>query len=110
MLLEINFSSIILSITSISFEFPLNFISSNETLFISLISRLSIGGTICPPSFQYTLYPLYSGGLCEAVKTIPQVQPSSFTAKDNSGVGLNSLKTYALILFAENTSDTILAK
>ena len=31
--------------------------------FTSLIISLSVGSTICAPSSQYTLYPLYSGGL-----------------------------------------------
>ena len=46
MLLEINLSSINSSIVSIRLALLLNFIFSNDTLFISSINSLSIGGTI----------------------------------------------------------------
>jgi len=53
----------------------------------------------CDPSFQYTLYPLYSFGLWLAVRTIPVVAPSFLTANESSGVGRSALKTYVLIPF-----------
>ena len=77
--------------------------------FMRLIISPSKGGTSCPPSSQYTLYPLYSGGLCEAVKTIPHWQPKCLTAKDNSGVARRSSNKKTSIPLAENTSATILA-
>ena len=60
----------------------------------------SLGDVTCAPSSQYTLYPLYSGGLWLAVTTIPAIHPRSLTANDNSGVGLRDGKTYALMPFA----------
>ena len=69
-----------------------------------------MGGTICPPPFQYTLYPLYSGGLWEAVNTIPQIHFNFLTAKDNSGVGLKDEKRNTFKLFAEKIFATILAR
>ena len=42
---------------------------------------------ICAPSFQYTLYPLYSFGLWLAVMLIPAAHPSFRTAYESSGVG-----------------------
>jgi hypothetical protein len=38
---------------------------------------------------RQSLKPFHSPGLCEAVITIPAVQPCRRTAKLNSGVGLN---------------------
>jgi hypothetical protein len=67
----------------------------------------SSGGTICPPSCQYTLYPLYSGGLCEAVSTIPH-NLNVLLQKRQLGVGLNSENKYTSIPFAEKTSATVL--
>ena len=61
---------------------------------------MSVGSTICAPSSQYTLYPLYSGGLWLAVITIPAIQFNCLTAKDSSGVGLNESNLYVLIPFA----------
>ena len=50
-------------------------------------------GVICAPSSQYTLYPLYSGGLWLAVILIPAIHPSFLTAKESSGVGLRLSNT-----------------
>ena len=69
-------------------------------LFTSFIISESLGAVICAPSSQYTLYPLYSDGLWLAVITIPAIHPRCLTANDNSGVGLNDGKTYALIPLA----------
>ena len=69
----------------------------------------SLGAVICAPSSQYTLYPLYSGGLWLAVTTIPAVQPSVRSAKDSSGVGRRLSKMYALIPFAANTHAAVSA-
>jgi len=49
---------------------------------------------------------LYSGGLCEAVSTIPAWQFKWRTANDNSGVVLRAEKRNTFISFAENTSAT----
>ena len=86
--LLINGLSISLSIISINSGLKLKFTSLNFNFSISEINKLSIGGTICPPSFQYTLNPLYSGGLWDAVKTIPHKQFNFLTAYESSGVGL----------------------
>ena len=75
-------------------------VDKSVTAFTSAIISLSVGSTICAPSSQYTLYPLYSGGLWLAVTTIPAMHPNSLTAKDNSGVGLKVSKRYVLIPFA----------
>ena len=53
------------------------------------------------------MYPLYSGGLWDAVITIPQIQDKSLTPKEISGVGLISSKIYVLILFALKILETI---
>ena len=88
-----NFSSISSPITVIS---PPSRARSKSAFFTSLnisvfsASRLTVSacsGGSCAPSLQYTLYPLYSLGLCEAVMFIPAVQPSSRTAKERQGVG-----------------------
>ena len=50
---------------------PLNLISVTCTFFTSLITFLSCVGTSCDPSSQYALYPLYSFGLCDAVRMTP---------------------------------------
>ena len=67
------------------------------TSLTSLIISEAIAGHTCPPSVQYTLYPLYSGGLWLAVITTPAVHPKYLTAKDNSGVGLKLSNIYAFI-------------
>ena len=45
----------------------------------------------CKPTWQpfpqYTLYPLYSLGLCDAVTITPAAAPSSCTAAATNGVG-----------------------
>ena len=56
-------SSISEPIDVIKFSLALKLISEKAKAFTSSIMPLSCGGTICPPSVQYTLYPLYSGGL-----------------------------------------------
>ena len=77
------------------------FISAKSFIaFTSSIIPLSIGATICAPSSQYTLYPLYLGGLWLAVIIIPAVQPNSLTVNDNSGTGLKDSNTYVFIPFA----------
>ena len=54
---------------------PSNLISSMlDIRLTSLMMFLSCGAMICPPSSQYTLYPLYSLGLWEAVITTPDWQ------------------------------------
>ncbi len=88
----INGLSISSSIISINSGLELKFTSLNFNFSISDIKKLSMGGTICPPSFQYTLNPLYSGGLCEAVKTIPHKHFNFLTAYESSGVGLKDEK------------------
>ena len=65
---------------------------------------VSCGGVICAPSSQYTLYPLYSGGLWFAVILIPAIQPSFLTAYESSGVGRRLSNTYALIPLAARQS------
>ncbi len=102
-------SSTSLPIVSIKFSLALKLIWEKSKRFTSAIISLSCGGTICPPSFQYTLYPLYSGGLWEAVYTIPASHPKCLTAKESSGVGRKSSNKYTLMLFAEKTSATIFA-
>ena len=57
----------------------------------------SAGGTIWLPSPRYTLYPLSSGGLCDAVTITPAAQPNSRTAKARTGVGSASGSTIAMI-------------
>ena len=47
----------------------------------------SWGGTIWHPLPQYTLYPLYSFGLCDAVTMMPAAAPFSATHVARSGVG-----------------------
>ena len=106
---SINALSIFFPTTSIKFSFALKLISEKSTAFTLPIIPLSCGGTIWPPSAQYTLYPLYSGGLWEAVNTIPASHPKWRTAKDNSGVGRKSSNKNTLILLADKTSATILA-
>ena len=49
--------------------------SCTEIAFTSRMIPASCGGVICAPSSQYTLYPLYSGGLWLAVTLIPATQP-----------------------------------
>ena len=76
---------------------PDHFTSSTEAIFsTSMITFLSCGETICAPSSQYALYPLYSFGLCEAVQTTPPLHFKCLIAKLNSGVGrrLSNKKTF----------------
>ena len=89
-IISVYFSSSSVPTFSISASFASQRISSNLVARTCSMTPLSCGGTNWPPSFQYTLYPLYSLGLCEAVKTIPKSQPNSRTAKLSSGVGRNS--------------------
>ena len=60
---------------SIASSFDIFLISAKSVLFTSAIISPSIGSDICAPSSQYTLYPLYFGGLWLAVTTIPDIQP-----------------------------------
>ena len=57
----------------------------------------SAGGTIWLPSPRYTLYPLSSGGLWDAVTITPAAQPNSRIAKARTGVGSASGSTIAAI-------------
>src|SRR5664280_1744795 len=67
-----NNSSVSLPILLILSLLPLNLILFTEVIFrTSVVIASSCGATTCPPSFQYALYPLYSGGLCDAVITTP---------------------------------------
>src|SRR5690554_7674576 len=74
------------------------------TFLTSSMMAASWGGRSCPPSLQYTLYPLYSFGLCDAVMTTPAEHFKWRTAKDNCGVGRKSPKRYTLIPLAAKTS------
>ena len=85
---------------SIASSFDIVLISAKSVLFTSAIISPSIGSDICAPSSQYTLYPLYFGGLWLAVTTIPDIQPNFLTANDNSGVGLKDSNIYVFIPFA----------
>src|SRR5262245_52482699 len=90
---------------------PLHFTSSTEPIFsTSLITFLSCGGTSCPPSFQYALYPLYSLGLCDAVHTTPPWQPRCRIANESSGVGRNASNKKTLIPLAAKTLAVVSAK
>ena len=71
-------------------------------LFISSVIAFAICGITWAPSSQYTLYPLYSGGLWLAVITIPAIVFKFLTAKDNSGVVLKESNIYAFIPQAAN--------
>ena len=85
----------------IASSFDIDFIfEKSEIEFTSAIISESIGSVICAPSSQYTLYPLYFGGLWLAVTTIPDIHPNFLTAKDNSGVGLKDANMYVLMPFA----------
>ena len=93
----------------ITWNFPLFNASSSVVVFTverssiartSAVTPLSCGGVNCAPSSQYTLYPLYSGGLWLAVMLMPAMQPNSRTAKDSSGVGRRDSNLYALMPFA----------
>lgn len=66
-------------------------------LLISSVIALAISGITCAPSSQYTLYPLYSGGLWLAVITTPDIAFKFLIANDNSGVVLRELNIYAFI-------------
>ena len=66
---------------------PSHRMSSNWTSRTARRMAWSCGGTSWPPSSQYTLYPLYSFGLWEAVKTMPAWHPYCRTEKLNWGVG-----------------------
>src|SRR5699024_5561025 len=68
-------------------------VEKSVILFTSSIICLSFGGTICAPSSQYTLYPLYSGGLWLAVIITPAVHPNFLTVKESSGTGLKDSNT-----------------
>ncbi len=64
----------------------------------------SWGATTWAPSFQYTLKPLYSLGLCEAVTTQPLWQPSSRMANESSGVGRRASNRNTVMPLAEKIS------
>jgi hypothetical protein len=63
----------------------------------------SCGGTICAPLPQYTLYPLYSGGLWLAVTITAAAAPSCPRAKAVTGVGDTSRNTHAGMPSAAST-------
>src|SRR5690606_14465923 len=46
-------------------------------------------GILGPPNLDFNLYPLYEGGLCEAVITTPRSAPNSLTARETMGVEEN---------------------
>ena len=103
-------SSISLPMISISSLLPLNLISlALRILLTSAIVFLSCGAIIWAPSSQYALYPLYSFGLCEAVRIIPLWHPNLRMVYDISGVGRRSSNRYTLMPFAEKMSAEILA-
>src|SRR5574344_699513 len=78
-----------------------------STALTSLMIPTSCGSITCAPSSQYALYPLYCGGLCDAVTTTPVLQPNVLIAKLSSGVGRRLVKRYAFIPFAANTRAVI---
>jgi hypothetical protein len=55
---------------------------------------LSCGGIICAEFSQYTLYPLSSFGLCDAVTIIPQRAFFSSTQNGTYGVAVTFLYKY----------------
>ena len=52
---------------------------------------LAFKSVTCPPNSSYTLYPLYSLGLCEAVITTPPVQFKCLTVNERTGVGVKAV-------------------
>ena len=71
-----------------------------STALTSLMIPTSCGSITCAPSSQYALYPLYCGGLCDAVTTTPVCALSLRIANESSGVGRSDLKRYAVIPLA----------
>ena len=63
-----------------------------------------ISGKAGAPSAVESFIPLYSGGLCEAVKLIPQIAPWVRIAWESVGVGVGSLQRRTRNPFAVMTS------